>query len=400
MRTNDANYNLTPEQNRAADLHFQQRLGEALSATEQAELDAVPAETAAVLGQLEQTDQALTKVAQVARPGADFTRKVMAALPQQPSAGDRQFFTPEKRSARGRGFWLAAGLAAAVALAVIGARLMPGQTAPGVQPASAQVVKGGLTDASGRKVDRIEAGQRYRTGSEEVVVKLDKHSLVRLTANTEFEALPDAAGSERGMVLRQGSLYLNEAGVAPLLVRADDFDTEVREGVAWVMQDAANTQRTVPQGIVMVFQGQAQVHVTQLGTTLTVGEGELYVSGQPVEAVETFMAEAPARAEALEASQPEAHHKKRARYKSVVEGYREDLKSLESAIAGTSDPVRLAEMHTRRARVRELLDQHRRSLEGMSTVDDEAPVRARSLRETLEKVRQGKEGYSNPSTWM
>lgn len=393
----DREPDLNAAEARLAELHLRQRLGEALNDAERAELAAAPSSFLKVREELDRTHTALNVVAAKVGPRAGFAKKVMAKLPAPVEAvpAGAIFVARSRPWAR---VWLSAGIAAAVAAAVTVAMLWSKtQSAEMAKDAPAKVLRGDLTDAEGHAVKEIAAGQTYRTGSNDVVLQVSDQSLLRITPNTEFQALP-AEGKEirHGLHLRKGSLYAKDSGSQPVLVRAPDFDTEVEDGVAWVMQDAAEDV-VAAQSVVLVFKGKAHVHVAD--EVLTVGEGELYVAGETVEPLHVFLENAPQRVNETD-TVPESMQKRRKRYREVIEGYRADLRQLDSEIAATTEPVRLAEIQTRRERVHALLQEHRKKLDTMSAGDEERPVKERSLRRTLEKVREGQHGYTDPATWM
>lgn len=411
MSTRDPNQALPEEFARAAELHLRCKMGEGLSSEELTELDQAKSDaaTAEFLNVLDDADEALIATMKKARPSADFSKKVMAGLSQ--SSGTGKVFVASGWFARaGKRILVGTAVAAAVALAAVAA-LHEWKPASGETPKVAQtngsgpkVAKGSLKDASGREVQNVTAGQRYHTGEQEVVLQVGGQSMLKLAPNTEFEALPADAGESRknGLRLRNGSLYANEPSAEPLLVRAPAFDAEVERGVAWVHQDGSEGEHAEVPGMVLVFKGSARVRMLEADATLTLREGELYVAGGTVQPVVSFLEDAPRRAAELEKAPPldETAREKRARYRKVVEGYRSDLRMLDEEIARTADPARLAEMKTRRDRVRALLDQHRHRLDGMSTTEEDAPAKARSLRQSIENVRKGQDGFKDPSTWM
>ncbi|MBI3829090.1 MAG: hypothetical protein HY291_06220 [Planctomycetes bacterium] len=412
MSTRDPNLALPEEFARAAELHLRCKMGEDLSAAELTELDQAKSDaaTAEFLNGLDDTDEVLTAAMKKARPAADFSKKVMAQV-SKPAGSAKIFAASGLFASMGRKVLIGVGVAAAVALAALAA-LQGLKATPGEAPKVARtdgatgpkVAKGSLKDAAGREVQNVAAGQRYRTGEQEVVLQVGSQSMLKITPNTEFEALAAEAGEPQrnGLQLRNGSLYANEAGAEPLLVRAPAFDAEVKRGVAWVHQEGSEGEHAGAPGIVLVFKGSARVRLTAEGETVTLGEGELYVAGGTVQPVGAFLEEAPRRAADLEKAPPldETAKEKRARYHKVVEGYRSDLHSLDDEIAHTTDAARLAEMKTRRDRVRALLEQHRHKLDGMATTEEDAPAKARSLRRSIENVRKGQDGFKDPSTWM
>ncbi|MCW8129092.1 MAG: FecR domain-containing protein [Planctomycetota bacterium] len=402
MSIRDQNPNLTPAEARLAELHLRRKWGEALSEAEAAELSAAAPETLRLLEELDRASVALETAASTAKPSANFAKKVMSALPAKAvPVGDGALFVARKSG--GGHFWMATAIAAMVALAVTVALTLWRTPSGGVtakNDAGPVLVKGQLTDAGGRAVTQIAAGQTYRTGANDVVLKVSDQSLLRITPHTEFEALPTENQSvKRGLHLRKGALYAKESGPQPLLVRAPAFDTEVEDGVAWVMQDELEGESTLPaQSVVLVFKGTALVHVA--GEVLTVGEGELYVAGAPVEPLHVFLENAP-QAAAAEEGTPESMQQRRKRYREVIDGYRADLKLLDSELENVTDPGRLKEIKARRERVHALLKAHRDRLDTMTSAgDEERPAKQRSLRRTIEKVREGQQGFTDPATWM
>lgn len=396
MSIRDQNPSLTPAEARIAELHLRMKLGEGLSDVERAELSAAITEHARLLEAFDRADAALNAAAKQAQPSANFAKKVMSALPAKAApipAGD--MFVAKASSGRPH-IWMAAAVAAMVALAVTVALTL--WKSPNGSDTTPRLVKGDLTDAAGNPVTQIAPGQTYRTGSNDVVLKVSEQSMLRITPNTEFEALPvESQSMKRGLHLRKGSLYAKESDSQPLLVRAPAFDTEVAEGVAWVMQDEPESS-VQAHSVVLVFKGTALVHVA--GEVLTVGEGELYVAGAPVEPLHVFLEEAPLDA-AAEVGAPESMQQRRKRYREVIEGYRADLRQLDSEISNVTDPTRLNEIKTRRERVHALLVEHRNRLDTMSASgDEERPAKHRSLRRTIEKVKEGQQGFTDPATWM
>jgi hypothetical protein len=60
-----------------------------------------------------------------------------------------------------------------------------------------------------------------------------------------------------------------------------------------------------------------------------------------------------------------------------------------------------AGLEERRALVRRLLDEHRRSLVRMPETRGEEPMpRARRLQRAVEQIRKGREEYQEPNNWL
>jgi len=398
MQPRDPEHILTPEAERLAELHLRARFGEALNQEEVAALAKAHAEQGKFFAQLDAAEAVLVQACERAKPGPSFSARVLAGLPAKPAvAAPAQLFVAVHQGGSSRR-WLMGAVAAAalVALGVTAALHYGFSGKPAQETAQAQVLRGALTDDHGQAVTHIEAGKSYRTGESEVVVRLAQSAVVRIRPNTAFEALDES--DRRALRLRKGELYAHGTGAQPLLVRAQAFDTEV-EGVSWLLHEDAATE--APAGIVMVFHGQARV-LTSAGAAHTVDEGELYVAGaepEPVEQFEAEMQESIRKAE--HPAQGEEVRRERVRYAKVVDGYSRDLKALDDEITRTADGRRLAELKQRKLLVEDHLRVHRLRLDTMPQEPEEGEFEhARKLRRTLERVRAGRGGYSEPSLWM
>jgi len=396
MQLDDPEHILTPDAQRLAELHLRARFGEVLNQEEVAALVLAQTELGACFAQLDATEAVLIQACAQAQPRPSFVARVLIGLPSKPTlVAPAQLFAAAPQGGSRR-HWFMGAAAALVALGIAVALHYRLSDTSARDTGLAQVLRGLLTDDHGQSVTHIQAGESYRTGEGEVVVRLAQSAVVRLRPNTVFEALDE--NDRHALRLRKGELYAHGTGAQPLLVRAQAFDTEV-EGVSWLLHEDAAT--VAPTGIVMVFHGQARVR-TSAGQAHTVDEGELYVAGAAPESVEQFEValQATIRNADLPVNREELQHE-RVRYASVVDGYRRDLKVLEDEITRAADSRRLAELKQRKLLVEDHLRVHRLRLDNMSREPEDGDFEhVRKLRRTLDRVREGRDRYNEPNLWM
>ena len=391
---------LTPEQERSAAAHLLKKWEEDAGSAGSPAAEADPEVRAA----LDRTDEEV-RAAFAARPSAGFAAKVLAALPARfesqaapnlTASGARTFaVTPAPR------FWrrVAIGVAAALLVALTGVFLWRSLARRDKhQPVHVEVKKGRLVGPDGRSVTALEAGQTYRVeGGGDVVLQVGPEAVVRLLQDTRFEVPGESAS--KTLKLRDGSLYAAQAGEQVLRIEGPSFETEIA-GVSLVLQaeprEGDDPFEEEGHGLVLVFKGSACVRPSQGPEPVVVGEGEMYFSGLGMQRVETFLEDA--KKEAAKGNEP-APPAQRKLYAEAVRSYLEELKAFEIQMVSAPDSRRQAELQDRRTRVKELLEQHQRRLDGMP---DGGPgwQRAKRTRRAADEIQRAREAYSDPTTWL
>jgi hypothetical protein len=220
---------------------------------------------------------------------------------------------------------------------------------------------------------------------------------VRLLQDTRFEVPGESAS--RALKLHDGSLYAAQAGEQVLRIEGPSFETEIA-GVSLVLQaeprEGDDPFEEEGHGLVLVFKGSACVRPPLAPEPVVVGEGEMYFSGLGMQRVETFLEDA--KKEAAKGNEP-APPAQRKLYAEAVRSYREELKAFEIQMVLPTDPPRQAGLQDRRRRVKELLEQHQRRLDGMP---DGGPgwQRAKRTRRAADEIQRAREAYSDPTTWL
>lgn len=421
---------LPPGQARAAELHLRVRLGsgdaEPLSEAEQTEYARLQAEHGAFLAELDAAEAALARACADAAPAPGFRAKVLAALPAAPEpalpvaapaaveTGGTRVFTASSAPARPRWLWPALATAALLAVALLGQPYLqgggtsegPGEIAIAPKP---REISGVLVDADGKRVERVEAGKRYRVEDGEVAaVKLGENARVRLAERTEFELSREEL--EAGLRLYEGMLYAHEAGrdgKAALTVDCADFSAQGRGKFVAIQEAAPADPDFNPdgwgQGIVIVFQGSANI-MAHAGAQLTLKPGEMYITDGEAQDVQVFLAGYAKQARELDvqAANPVDAAAQRALYQERVAGFRRNLKQLDESLATATSPEKASELKRRRALVAQYLDTHAKRLESFAGSDEDTPaVRAKQLRRAGEKVeRVWEEDFPDPAEWF
>jgi len=389
---------LTPEQERSAAAHLLKKWEEDAGSAGSPAAEAAPEVRAA----LDRADEEV-RAAFAARPSAGFAAKVLAGLPARfesqaapnlTASGARTFaVTPAPR------FWRRVAVGVAAALLVVFAGIWLSSLRRGkAQPVHVEVKKGRLVGPDGRSVTTLEAGQTYRVeGGGDVVLRVGPEAVVRLLQDTRFE-VPGAA-APKTLKLRDGSLYAAQAGEQVLRIEGPSFETEIA-GVSLVLQaeprEGDDPFEEEGHGLVLVFKGSACVRPPLAPEPVVVGEGQMYFSGLGTQRVETFLEDA--KKQAATGTEP-APPAQRRLYAEAVRSYREELKAFEVQMVSAPDSRRQAELHDRRTRVKELLEQHQRRLDGMPDGGPEWQ-RAKRTRRAADEIQRAREAYSDPTTWL
>jgi hypothetical protein len=399
MNDADLEKSMTPEQERSAAAHF---LGKWKEDAGSAGSSAAEAD-AGLCAALDRADQEV-RVAFTAQPSAEFAAKVLAALPARfesqaapalTASGARTFaVTPARR------FWprVAAGVVAGLLVVLAGVFLWRSSSRrEGPQQVHVEVKKGRLVGADGLPATTLEAGHTYRVeGGGDVVLKVGPEAVVRLLQDTRFE-VPGPSATE-ALKLRDGSLYAAQAGEQVLRIEGPSFQTEIA-GVSLVLQAepraGGDPFEEEGHGLVLVFKGSACVRPPLDTEPVVVGEGQMFFSGLGAQGVETFLAES--KAEMAKPEPPPPAQRKL--YAEAVRSYHQELKAFEIQMVSAKDSRRQAELADRHTRVKDLLEQHQRRLDGMP---DSGPAwqRAKRVRRAWDEIERAREAYSDPTTWL